>query len=106
MIVHSLYSEYTVTLFLKIIHLQNKVNIYNLYKVRNNLCPSYVTSLFRDSYTKYDLRNDDYVLPRFNTVTFGKHSLRYWAPKCAPSFQRIESLSKEDGNVNENVTKQ
>ena len=52
-----------------------------MYKVRNNLRPSYITSLFRNSNTKYNLRNNDYVLPRFNTITFGKHSLRYMGPK-------------------------
>ena len=27
------------------------------------------------------IRNADFILPRFSTVTFGKHSLRYTGPK-------------------------
>ena len=30
---------------------------------------------------RYTLRNNDFGIPRFNTVTFGKHSLRYMGPK-------------------------
>ena len=48
-----------------------------MHKVKNNFRSGYITSLFRSSNNKYNLRNNDYALPRFNTVTFGKHSLRY-----------------------------
>ena len=29
---------------------------------------------------KYKLRNHEFTIPRFNTVSFGKHSLRYMGP--------------------------
>ena len=43
-----------------------------MYKVRNNLCPSYISNLFQSSNTQYNLRNSNLSLPRFNTITFGK----------------------------------
>ena len=52
-----------------------------MYKVRNSLCPRYIIGLFQNSNTIYNICNNDYALPRFNTVTFGKHSLRYVGPK-------------------------
>ena len=52
-----------------------------MYKVKSNLSPNYICNLFQRPNTNYTLRNNDYVLPRFNTVTFGKHSLRYMGPK-------------------------
>ena len=52
-----------------------------MYKVKNNLSPNYICSLFQIPQLKYTLRNNDFGIPRFNTVTFGKHSLRYMGPK-------------------------
>ena len=59
-----------------------------MYKVKNNLSPSYICSLFKIPQSKYTLRNNDYVIPRFNTVTFGKHSLRYMGPKIWTTVPR------------------
>ena len=28
----------------------------------------------------YNLRNSDFMGPRFNTITFGKHSIKYLGP--------------------------
>ena len=47
-----------------------------MYKVKHTkMCSETITNIFkpRDSY--YNLRNSDFLLPRFNTVSFGKHSL-------------------------------
>lgn len=52
-----------------------------MYKVKNNLSPNYICSLFQIPQLRYTLRNNDFGIPRFNTVTFGKHSLRYMGPK-------------------------
>ena len=52
-----------------------------MYKVKNNICPKYIADLFRRSDTKYALRNKEFVIPRFNTATYGKHSIRYTGPK-------------------------
>ena len=48
-----------------------------MYKVKNNMCPTYISTLFEQPAIKYELRNHDFTIPRFNTVSFGKHSPRY-----------------------------
>ena len=42
---------------------------------------------------RYNLRNADSVLPRFKTVTYGRHSLRFLGP------QLWSKLSKEEINI-------
>ena len=42
---------------------------------------------------RYNLRNADFVSPRFKTVTSGKHSLRFLGP------QLWSNLSKEERNI-------
>ena len=39
-----------------------------MYKVKNNLSPNYICSLFQIPQLKYTLRNNDFGIPRFNTV--------------------------------------
>ena len=43
-----------------------------LYKVKNNIAPSYIAELFNKNTSRYALRNADFIIPRFNTVTHGK----------------------------------
>ena len=52
-----------------------------MYKDKHNICPRYVANLFRRTETKYALRNKEFVIPRFKTVTYGKHTIRYTRPK-------------------------
>ena len=52
-----------------------------MYKVKNNICPKYIADLFHRTDTKYPLRNKEFVIPRFNTITHGKHSVRYIGSK-------------------------
>ena len=40
-------------------------------------CPS---ERFQGSDPNYNLRNSDFMIPRFNTITFGKHSIKYLGP--------------------------
>ena len=42
---------------------------------------------------RYNLRNADFVLPRFKTVSYGEHSLRFLGP------QLWSKLSKEERNI-------
>ena len=51
-----------------------------MYKVKNSLCPRYVGDLFHTRSSGYDLRNADFQIQRFNTVTYGKHSIQYFGP--------------------------
>ena len=40
-----------------------------------------MADLFYKIDTKYSLRNKEFAMPRFNTTTYGKHSIRYIGPK-------------------------
>ena len=51
-----------------------------MYKVKYNIAPSYISDLFTISTSRYALRNSDFTIPRFNTVTHGKHTIRYLGP--------------------------
>ena len=52
-----------------------------MYKVKANLVPSYFFDLLSCDMSRYNLRNiEDISLPRCNTVTYGRHSLRYMGP--------------------------
>ena len=52
-----------------------------MYKVKHKLCPSYICDVFNNHNSSYFLRQPDFSVPRYNTVTCGKHSLRYLGPK-------------------------
>ena len=76
--------------------LQNMAII--MYKVKTNLVPSYISDLFSCDISRYNLRNtDDFSLPRCNTVTYGRHSLRYMGPyiwaKLPKSIKMADSLT-------------
>ena len=51
-----------------------------MFKVKHDLCPEYIQGLFQANNSSYHLRNSDFIKPRFNTVKYGKHSLRYAGP--------------------------
>ena len=52
-----------------------------MYKVKHRLCPNSICSIFIDQTSAYNLRQSDFSTPRYNTVTYGRHSLRYLGPK-------------------------
>ena len=73
-----------------------------MYKLKNNLAPTDVAELLNLNNSRYSLRNKDFHLPtRFNTVTYGKHSFRYFGPllwkrlnnkvKQSPSLQSFKN---------------
>ena len=74
-----------------------------MYKVKNNMCPTYISTLFEQPAIKYELRNHDFTIPRFNTVSFGKHSLRYMGPKVWSSVpsnvKKASTLSSFKYNI-------
>ena len=47
-----------------------------MYKVKYGIPPSIVNELFNQKNTSYSLRNSDFDIPTFNTINYGKHSLR------------------------------
>ena len=69
-----------------------------MFKVKNKLTVNQIADIFNineeDINSKrYNLRNADFVLPRFKTVTYGKHSLRFLGP------QLWSKLSTEERNI-------
>ena len=75
---HSSYGQVLSTAGLSTLHNQRLQDIAILmYKVKNNMCPTYISTLFEQPAIKYKLYNHDFTIPRFNTVSFGKHLLRY-----------------------------
>ena len=77
----------------------NKTTLYNrrlqdiailIYKALHNQSPQYINQLFelRAYPTITDLRGIDMLtLPRFNTVTYGRNSLRYTGPKYGTVYR-------------------
>ena len=57
-----------------------------MYKVEYGLVPSNVFDIFSVKSSKYHLRNMDFHLPRFNSVRYGKHSIRYFGPYICPDW--------------------
>ena len=50
-----------------------------MYKVKNSLAPEHVCNMFFQQDKHYNLRSD-FPVPRYNTVKYGKHSIRYLGP--------------------------
>ena len=73
-----------------------------MYQVKYSLTPSIVDELFKQKSTSYSLRNSDFDFPTFNTINYGKHSLRYQGPylwsklnnKLKDSASNIEFFKK------------
>ena len=68
-----------------------------MYKVKHGLVPDCVSELFVRKGSTHTLRNSDFVLPRFETIRYGKHSVRYLGPflwsKLADSQRDSPNLS-------------
>ena len=69
-----------------------------MFKVKNKLTVNQTADIYNineesTNSKRYNLRNADFVLPRFKTVTYGKHSLRFLGP------QLWSKLSKEERNI-------
>jgi hypothetical protein len=53
-----------------------------MYKARKGISPCYVNELFSLQESQYEMRdNDRLTLPHYNTVSFGKTSMRYFGAK-------------------------
>ena len=69
-----------------------------MFKVKNKLTVNQIADIFNINEEninskRYNLRNADFVLPRFKTVTYGRHSLRFLR-------QQLRSkLSKGERNI-------
>ena len=68
-----------------------------MYKVKFKLAPSYIQDLFSTNHIVYNLRVKEFAIPRFNSIHYGKHSLRYLGPvlwaKLPSRIRTLHSLA-------------
>ena len=68
------------------------------YKVKYRLVPDFLCDIFSSKSRKYNFRNPNFDIPRFYSVLYGKHSLRYLAPflwnKLDKNITETRSLSR------------
>lgn len=65
-----------------------------MYKVKHRLCPNSICNIFNEHISAYNLRQSDFSTPRYNTVTYGKHSLRYVGPKLWGKLSMADRSAK------------
>ena len=62
-----------------------------------------VSDLFNLKNTQYNLRNSDFELPRFETVRFGRNTIKYMRPLIWSTLPRhlrmIETLNSFKKNI-------
>ena len=70
-----------------------------MYRVKNGISPAYIPDTFAANPSHYALRNSDLLVPRFNTVTHGKHSTSYLGPtlwaKLSKNLKKLKALFKK-----------
>ena len=60
--------------------------------VKNELWSSYIKEIFQsNNINRYCYRNSDFVIPRFNTMTYGKHSLGYQGPLWSKLEKKVRN---------------
>ena len=82
-----------------------------MHKVKNGLAPNIVNELFKRKSPSYSLRNSDFDIPTFNTINYGKHSLRFQGPHIRSKqdiklkgSSNIESFKKNIRKKRPNLT--
>ena len=64
-----------------------------MYKIKNNVCPTYISTLFEQPAIKYKLYNHDFTIPRFNTCSLlWKALAQVYGPKV---WSSVPSKVKE-----------
>ena len=61
------------------------------------LVPTYIREIFNTTPKQYNLRKADFNIPRFRTVHYGKHSLRYFGSHLP---NKLDKNDREKPNVN------
>ena len=74
-----------------------------IFKIKNKLLPVNILEIFPGATTAYKLRNNDFFIPRFNTVRYGKYSLKYFGPflwsKLPQKTRVLQSLSSFKADI-------
>ena len=73
------------------------------YSKEQSVSSVHIKELFRkNNINSYSLRNSDFVIPRFNTVTYSKHSLWYLGPVL---WSKLDEIIKNSESLNTLKTK-
>ena len=64
-------------------------------QIENGLCPDYISGLFIIRSNQYNVRSNDFIIPRVNTTAYGKHSVRYLGPVLWSKIDRRKINLKE-----------
>ena len=65
-----------------------------MYKIKKEISPTYLQTLFAERELPYDMRdNDTFTIPTFNTINYGKRSFRYYGAKL---WSEIPNSIKEN----------
>ena len=67
------------------------------------MCSETITNIFKPRDSCYTLINSDFLLPRFNTVSFGKHSLRYLGPTLWSKLDKNDKTCKSLNEVRDRM---
>lgn len=74
-----------------------------MYKVKHKLCPAYISNIFKKPNNTHNLRQADFSIPRYKTVTYGKHYIRYLGPrlwtKLPKSIRDVTTLMSFKGKI-------
>ena len=73
-----------------------------MYKVKQNLCPRIICDMFLTNSHTYNLRQKDFCQSSFNTVTHGKHSVRYLGPR---PWSKISSKDRSAASLTQFKTR-
>ena len=64
-----------------------------MYKVKHKLSPAYISNIFKEPNSNYNLRQVDFSIPRYETVTYSKHSIRYLGPRVWTKLPKSMSFN-------------
>jgi len=74
-----------------------------MFKSKHSLVPVNISDLINFKNTQYNLRNSDFELPRFETIKFGRNSIKHMGPLIWPKLPRhlrmIEALNSFKKNI-------
>ena len=64
-----------------------------MYKAKHNMCPTHIQDISKLDKFRYGLRNSgDLFIPRYNTTTYGRHSVRHVGPViCSKSREDVKN---------------
>ena len=74
--------NYQTSTFQELLNIDNSVSIYDMYKVENNLSPSFIKSIFPLSKNPYHLRNKQtFDTENILTVSYDSETISFRGPK-------------------------